>query len=120
MISPKKNGCTQVVPFTHKCETIPSSEYIQANKTYAVAKAGSVIIFDAMLFHKAGYNSSSVTRRGINNVYTTPVLKQQVDMPKALKGKYSDDPFLRKFLGFDSEVAVDDVAWRENRVKKRK
>lgn len=114
----EENGCTQVVPFTHKCETIPSIEYIQANKVPAVAKAGSVIVFDAMLFHKAGYNASNNTRRGINNVFVTPILKQQIDMPKALDGKYTDDPFLSKLLGYDSAVAENDIVWRENRLKK--
>jgi ectoine hydroxylase-related dioxygenase (phytanoyl-CoA dioxygenase family) len=113
-----ENGCTQVVPFTHKCETIPSAEYINANKVHAVAKAGSVIVFDAMLFHKAGYNSSANTRRGINNVYITPILKQQIDMPKALNGRYADDDFLRRFLGYDAAVAESDVIWREKRVEK--
>lgn len=116
----EENGCTQVVPFTHKCETIPSAEYINANKVHAVAKAGSVIVFDAMLFHKAGYNASSQIRRGINNVYITPILKQQIDMPRALNGRYADDAFLRRFLGYDSAVAESDVAWRENRVTKVK
>ncbi len=112
------NGCTQVVPFTHKCETIPSKEYIMANKLPVEASAGSVILFDSMLFHQAGYNSSSGIRRGINNVYVAPILKQQIDIPKALNGKYADDAFLSKFLGYDSAVAESDVAWRERRVKK--
>lgn len=112
------NGCTQVVPFTHKCETIPSKEYIAANKVAAVAKAGSVILFDAMLFHQAGYNSSNSTRRGVNNVYITPILKQQVDFPRAFGEKYANDQFLRRFLGYDSAVADNDQQWRENRIKK--
>ncbi len=113
-----ETGCTHVIPFTHKLEFMPSLEYITANNVMVLAKAGSVILFDAMLFHKAGHNSSETIRRGINNVYISPILKQQIDIPKMLNGKYSDNEFLRKFLGYDSTVAEDDIIWRENRLKK--
>jgi len=113
-----ETGCTYVVPFTHKTEEIPSAEYIAENKFAVIAKAGAVILFDSMLFHQAGYNASKIIRRGINNVYTTPVLKQQINIPKALQGRYSEDIFLRRFLGYDADVADDDILWREKRLKR--
>lgn len=113
-----ENGCTWVVPFSHREEMIPTVDYIERNKAPLVAPAGSVVIFDSMLFHQAGYNASKNTRRGINNVYVAPILKQQIDLPKILKGKYADDPFLYKFLGYGSEVASSDVEFRQFRWNK--
>jgi ectoine hydroxylase-related dioxygenase (phytanoyl-CoA dioxygenase family) len=106
------------VPFTHKVEIIPSENYINNNKVPAIAKAGSVILFDSMLFHKAGYNSSQIIRRAINNVYVVPILKQQINLPKALSGKYRDDKFLSRLLGYDFEIPESDDEWREHRVQK--
>ena len=47
------------------------------------------------------------------------MLKQQINLPKVLKGKYSEDPFLAKFLGYESETAEDVLQWRRDRIAKR-
>ncbi|SVE17988.1 uncharacterized protein METZ01_LOCUS470842 [marine metagenome] len=36
-----------------------------------------------------------------------------------MKGKYSEDPFLAKFLGYESETAEDVLQWRRDRIAKR-
>jgi ectoine hydroxylase-related dioxygenase (phytanoyl-CoA dioxygenase family) len=111
-----ETGGTVVVPYTHKTEILPSDKYIKKHAVTGVAKAGSVIVFDSMLFHKAGYNSSNIIRRAVNHQYQIPLLKQFYDFPKALNGKFSDDKFLAQLLGYTSQIPLDDVAWRENRL----
>lgn len=113
-----KTGGTIVVPYTHKTEILPSDRYIEKHAVTAIAKAGSVIVFDSMLFHKAGYNSSNIIRRAVNHQYQIPLLKQFYDFPKALDGKFSDNKFLAQLLGYTSQVPLDDVAWRNNRMQK--
>lgn len=112
-----ETGGTIVVPYTHKTEILPSDRYIKKHAVTAVAKAGSVIIFDSMLFHKAGYNSSNIIRRAVNHQYQIPLLKQFYDFPKALKGKFLNDKFLAQLLGYTSQVPLDDVVWRNGRTK---
>lgn len=114
----KRWGGTMVVPYTHNMEILPSDRYIKNHAITANAKAGSVIVFDSMLFHKAGYNSSNIIRRAVNHQYQIPLLKQFYDFPKALNGKFSDDKFLAQLLGYTSQVPLDDVMWRRNRVDK--
>jgi len=113
-----ETGGTTVVPYTHKTEILPSDRYIEKHAVTAVAKAGSVIVFDSMLFHKAGYNSSNIIRRAVNHQYQIPLLKQFYDFPKALDGKFSDDKFLAQLLGYTSQVPLDDVSWRNKRIEK--
>jgi len=113
-----ETGGTIVVPYTHKTEILPSDRYIKKHAVTAVAKAGSVIVFDSMLFHKAGYNSSNIIRRAVNHQYQIPLLKQFYDFPKALNGKFSEDKFLAQLLGYTSQVPFDDVEWRRNRLVK--
>jgi ectoine hydroxylase-related dioxygenase (phytanoyl-CoA dioxygenase family) len=107
-----QSGATIVLPHSHKVESIPSIEFIEKYSKQIEAKAGSVILFDSMLFHKAGYNSANFTRRAINNVYVVPILKQQINLFRALNGKYSDNPFLSRFLGYDSNSPSSDFEWR--------
>jgi ectoine hydroxylase-related dioxygenase (phytanoyl-CoA dioxygenase family) len=113
-----QTGSTMLVPYTHNMEILPSDRYIQKHSISSKAKAGSVIIFDSMLFHKAGYNSSKNIRRAVNQQYQIPLLKQFYDFPKALNGKFSDDKLLSQLLGYTSQTPLDDVKWRNNRIGK--
>ncbi|PTY04036.1 phytanoyl-CoA dioxygenase family protein [Verrucomicrobia bacterium LW23] len=114
-----KTGGTTLLPFSHRREDLPSTEYLQKHQVVADAPPGSVILFDAMLFHRAGSNSSQDARRAVNHLYTAPILKQQYDLPKALNGKFADDAALARLLGYTSEVPLNDKAWRQARAKKR-
>jgi ectoine hydroxylase-related dioxygenase (phytanoyl-CoA dioxygenase family) len=113
-----ETGGTYVLPHTHRVEKIPSPQYIEKHQVSVGAPAGSVIVFDAMLFHRAGYNSSNRIRRAVNHVYVAPLLKQQINLPAILNGKYSNDPFLSKLLGYTSDVPTSVVQYRQNRHKK--
>jgi ectoine hydroxylase-related dioxygenase (phytanoyl-CoA dioxygenase family) len=105
----KETGGTHVLPGTHKLEKFPSQAYVQRHEVAVNAKAGSAIVFDSMLFHRGGVNSSKHPRRGLNHLYSLPFIKQPIDLPRILDGKYADDDFLRKFLGYESQAAEDVV-----------
>jgi ectoine hydroxylase-related dioxygenase (phytanoyl-CoA dioxygenase family) len=110
-----ESGATEVVPFTHKIVKIPSDKYIEDNKISACVKAGSAIIFDSILLHKAGINISDevLIRRGVNHIYGKPMMRQTIDIPKALAGKYKDDKHLYTVLGYEFESFVSDIEWRQ-------
>lgn len=114
----EKTGGTHVVPFTHKTETLPSDAYIDANRIVAAVRAGSAIVFDSMLFHRVGTNTSQVVRRGVNHLYTTPILKQQYDFPRALGDGVDLSIEQKRLLGYDSQVPLNDKVWREGRAAK--
>jgi ectoine hydroxylase-related dioxygenase (phytanoyl-CoA dioxygenase family) len=114
----EQRGATRVIPGSHKIEMLPSQQFVEKNQKCVVAGAGSVILFDAMLFHRAGKNLSGEVRRGINHVYTIPIIKQQIDLPRFLEGRFEEDAFHRKFLGYDSEVSPSVDLYRQKRVKK--
>ena len=106
-------GGTYVLPFSHKLAVLPSDAYIINNQLVVAASAGSAILFDSMLIHRAGTNRSPSARRAINHVYTTPIIKQQYDFPRALAHMQDViDPQLQRLLGFTSQVPIDDKAWR--------
>jgi ectoine hydroxylase-related dioxygenase (phytanoyl-CoA dioxygenase family) len=105
-------GGTCVLPGSHKLERFPSQPFVQKHERVAEAAAGSAIVFDSMLFHRGGMNRSQSPRRGLNHLYSLPFIKQQISLPKILDGKYSDDEFLSRFLGYESEPAASVKQWR--------
>ncbi|MGA9997625.1 MAG: phytanoyl-CoA dioxygenase family protein [Pyrinomonadaceae bacterium] len=111
-------GGTYVLPASHKTELFPSEEFVKEHERVVNAKAGSVIVLDAMLYHRGGHNRSQQVRRGVNNIYTLPLIKQQINLPKMLKGKYRDDAFLRKLLGYESEPDESVIEFRKKRLRR--
>ena len=117
----EENGATIILPFSHKISYLPSEVYLEKHGIQIKAPAGSAVLFDSMLFHKAGYNRSDQIRRGVNILYARAIVGQQIDLPAALEGRYADDPFLNMLLGYGNRPAqsVDRFrALRKDKIKK--
>jgi ectoine hydroxylase-related dioxygenase (phytanoyl-CoA dioxygenase family) len=111
-----ETGGTLVLPHSHRFEKFPSQDYVKAHESVAAAPAGCVIVFDAMLYHRAGANLSQRIRRGINHLYTIPLLKQQIALPRALEKNGVQPPeALRRLLGYETEEPGSTLDWRERR-----
>jgi ectoine hydroxylase-related dioxygenase (phytanoyl-CoA dioxygenase family) len=116
----KDNGGTWVLPASHRLERFPSDGYVTAHEIPVVAPAGSALLFDSLLFHRAGENRSTDVRRGLNQVYALPFLKQQISLARALDGRHAGDPFLRRFLGYESEPGDSAQEWRSRRLSPKR
>jgi ectoine hydroxylase-related dioxygenase (phytanoyl-CoA dioxygenase family) len=110
-----ETGSTHVLPYSHKFESLPPMDHVERHAAIAAAAAGSVIIFDCMLFHRAGHNTSASIRRGVNHVYSIPLLNMQIDIPRTLQGKHSDQDSLAQLLGYSSQVPATVLEWRRAR-----
>lgn len=113
-----ETGGTLVLPASHKFAEFPSDTYVLKHQLQLTAPAGSVIIFDSMLYHRTGVNTGRNVRRGINNVYVIPIIQQQISYPPMLKGRFSDDPKLRSLLGYEWTPPNSLVDWREERLRR--
>ena len=80
-----------------------------------VVGASVLLNLGSMLFHRAGVNRSGTARRSVNHLYSTPIMKQQYDFPRALGDQPGLDPDIARLLGYTSQVPVDDRAWRSAR-----
>lgn len=96
-----ENGSTRVLPASHKQDAFPSDRFIETESVTVTAPAGSFIVLDCMVFHTGGVNTTERERRAVNHVYTIPLLRQQIDMPDALGDGFSNDPAIRKLLGYE-------------------
>ncbi|MDH3536508.1 MAG: phytanoyl-CoA dioxygenase family protein [Gammaproteobacteria bacterium] len=112
------SGGTCILPLSHKTEVLPSDEYIERNQLSVVMPAGSAVVFDSMLLHRAGVNKGNSIRRALNHLYTRPILKQQYDFPRALGDQINLDSRTEQLLGYTSQVPVDDKAWRHARARR--
>jgi ectoine hydroxylase-related dioxygenase (phytanoyl-CoA dioxygenase family) len=115
-----ETGGTLMLPFSHREEKFPSQSYVAANEVTMEAPAGSVILFDSMLFHRAGYNSSNRVRRGINHVYSIPIIKPQIELSELphVKARGESDAWAAKILGVDQSVPCSVTAFRERRFRR--
>jgi hypothetical protein len=111
-------GATIVIPGSHRAERFPSADVAASLEVSVSAEPGSFVVFDAMLFHRAGDNRSGRVRRAVNNVFSVPIIAQQISLPSALNGRYSDDPEMARLLGYDSTPAASVVDWRTRRLRR--
>jgi ectoine hydroxylase-related dioxygenase (phytanoyl-CoA dioxygenase family) len=114
----EETGGTVFLPHSHRVEAFPSNAYVQEHQCTVEAPAGAVVVFDSMIFHRGGLNRTGAVRRGINHMYTLPLLQPQISFPRLLAGRHSDDPFLRQFLGYDSVPAASPREFRELRISR--
>ncbi len=106
-----ENGATLVLPATHKQEEFPSDRFVEASAVQVCAPAGSYIVLDCMLFHSGAPNRSGTERRAVNQVYTSPIIRQQIDLPAFLGDNFTDDPCLRRLLGYEVTTPRSDAEY---------
>jgi ectoine hydroxylase-related dioxygenase (phytanoyl-CoA dioxygenase family) len=110
-----ETGATTVIPASHRMEAFPSDDVAAELDSPVIAEPGSYILFDSMLFHRAGANRSGRPRRAVNHVYSVPIIAQQISLPDVLQGKFADHPVLARLFGYEVAPARSVPAWRERR-----
>ena len=113
-----ENGSTFVIPGSHRQEAFPSDGSVRALEKQVAAPAGSFIVLDCMVYHSGGVNTTDKPRRGVNHVYTIPLLKQQISLRTALGNGFTDDAQLRRLLGFDYDPPLSIEAFMDLRSKR--
>ena len=111
-----QTGGTVFLPGSHLVEPFPSAGVIARSEAAPEAAKGSMIVFNSMVFHRAGVNRSTRVRRAVNHVIGVPILAQQVDIPAMLGGPAPDDPWLAGYLGYRWNPTRDVAAWRRQRI----
>jgi ectoine hydroxylase-related dioxygenase (phytanoyl-CoA dioxygenase family) len=109
----KENGGTTFLPRSHKSDKLDLNILEETPKV----KKGSVILFDSMVYHRAGTNSSKNIRFGVNNMFTLPFIKQQINYSHILEGSVQDEN-MKKLLGFTSREYLSVEDFRQYRLKR--
>jgi ectoine hydroxylase-related dioxygenase (phytanoyl-CoA dioxygenase family) len=115
-----QTGGTFFIPGSHLHEMFPSDEYARKHEIQIVAEPGDAVVFDALTYHRAGVNTSPGVRRAINNLYTLPIIQQQINLSRMMNGRFRDDPFLAGLLGYRWETADSVLEWRQRHLEMKK
>lgn len=100
------NGATYFLSGSHKREDKPNDDFFFENADRAIVTKGSIIVFDANLWHATGKNCTEKPRRTLTMAFTRPFFKPQLDYPRFLGYNFGNqlDNDLRQILGYKSRV----------------
>ena len=101
----EENGATWFLPRSQWTTQPPSEDEFYSRATRLVAPAGSVLFFNARLWHAGGDNRTDRWRHALTINMCRPYMKQRIDIPRAMKdmdlSKASDR--VKQKLGFFSQ-----------------
>ena len=101
-------GGTILVPGSHQSPDPPSEKQMTEAAQSTVCPAGSMIVFDSTLWHAAGENTSGSDRLAMNQQFTRPYVKQQIDYVRALGDEVvlEQPPRRQQLLGWYTRVVT--------------
>lgn len=112
-----ENGGTFFLQGSHLFEHFPSDDFVRNWEVQYKVQAGSIIMFDAMVYHRGASNRTQHDRLAINNLYTLPIIQQQINLANML-GEASDlTPEELDLFGYTWNPAKDILTWRQQRLK---
>ncbi|MCX3265298.1 phytanoyl-CoA dioxygenase family protein [Pedobacter agri] len=100
------NGATHFLSGSHKLDRRPDEKYFKSYAQQAIAKKGSIILFDSNLWHAGGINYTRKVRRALTLGFTKPYIKQQFDYPRYLGYEFGETlaADLRQIIGYNARV----------------
>lgn len=102
------NGATHLLSRSHFEPNAPDEARFLDQAYRLVAPKGSVVLFDSKLWHAAGTNRSSATRRALTLSFSRPFVKQQMDYPRFLGEAWgaAQSAWMRQLLGYNAMTPI--------------
>ncbi len=100
------NGGTQLLPASHHSEAVPDSVFFERNSITLECPRGSLVLFNARVFHRAGSNSTDQFRHSLTMNACRSYMKQRMDWVRFIPSDISDqlDNQARRIVGFDTRI----------------
>ena len=100
------NGATQVLPASHRSADTPTPEFFERHCVRLTCAAGSMILFDGRLFHRAGDNRTGAWRHALTMNACRSFMKQRFDWVRFIPAPISDalNAQARRLIGFDTRL----------------
>ncbi len=118
------NGATWMLSGSHKKKEKPTQEVFAREAEQAIAKAGSILMFDSNVWHAGGENKTGKPRRSVTPMYSKPFVKQQFDYPRALgyENQHKMSSLMQQIIGYNARTPETLDEWYqppEKRMYKR-
>ncbi len=112
------NGATWLMRSGHVCPYLPTENLFSEHAFQITAPAGSVVVFNSNLWHRAGENKTDMPRRSITPIFARPFVKPGFDYPRVLgsDNKYSE--YLQQVLGYNSRIPSSLAEWYRPKEKR--
>lgn len=111
-----ENGAPSLLPGSHRFEKFPTFEYARSRATRALCAPGDVLLIDSAIFHRTEPNPGPESRHTVVTIYTVPLIRQNVDYPKLLAGRWADDPVLGPLMGYATAMPASDLEYRRTKL----
>jgi len=100
------NGGTFVLPGSHHTKITPTKDIFDKNSKRIICKKGSLIIFNARVWHRAGENNTNEFRHSLTMNICRPYMKQRCDWVRFIPTEITDqlNPLARRIIGFDTRL----------------
>jgi ectoine hydroxylase-related dioxygenase (phytanoyl-CoA dioxygenase family) len=100
------NGATHVLPGSHRSADAPSPELFDRHFVRLTCAAGSMILFDGRLYHRAGDNATGAWRHALTLNACRSFMKQRFDWVRFIPGPIADalNAQARRIIGFDTRL----------------
>lgn len=100
------NGATEVLPGSNHQFERPSDELFAKHCARVCCAAGSLVVFDARVYHRAGVNQTDRWRHSLTMNCCRPYMKQRMDwvrlIPEGIARKLNAQA--RRLIGFDTRL----------------
>ena len=107
------NGCLEVLPGSHLTPNEPSIESFEKNRKQVTCKKGTMIVFNARLYHRTTLNHSEGWRHAMTMNACRSFMKQRIDWVRFIGAEKvsSYPPLIRRVLGFDTRVPANMIEY---------
>jgi ectoine hydroxylase-related dioxygenase (phytanoyl-CoA dioxygenase family) len=109
----EENGATQVLAGSHRSSEPPDEDFFNDNYIQLLGQAGTVVLFNSYLWHRAGLNVTEENRVALTLSYGPAFIKPQMDYARLLGESYGSDlsELTRQVLGYNSRVPTSLSEW---------
>lgn len=110
-----ENGATWFLTGSNNKDEKPEDHYFYKQADRAIGKAGDIILFDSLVWHAAGKNTTNQVRRALTLTFSRPFMKQQLDYPRLMgydkneTGEWSEEVI--QIIGYNARVPVNLQEW---------
>lgn len=104
-----ENGATWLMQDGHKWPYKPSENTFKDFSFQITGKAGTVVVWNSNMWHRAGDNTTDKSRRSVTPEFTKPFIKQGYDYTQFVKD-YTPE-YLKQVLGWYSRTPSSLQEW---------
>jgi ectoine hydroxylase-related dioxygenase (phytanoyl-CoA dioxygenase family) len=101
-----ENGAIKILPGSQHSDVSPDFDFFEKNSTQISCKAGTLIVFNARLFHRTCTNSTSNWSHSMTLNACRSFMKQRMDWVRFIPTSVSDqlNAQARRLIGFDTRL----------------